>query len=94
MQRKVRATTPVPAGAVSMAPMIECHLRELIAAKSRRERRRITYEVISSETGVNKNTLTRLANDRAGRVGLSVMDRLCAYFECQPCDLFVHVSEG
>src|SRR5215213_7875907 len=74
--------------------MIQCRLRELVAAKSRRERRRITYETIGAETGVNKNTLTRLANDRADRVGLSVVDRLCAYFDCQPGELFIFVRES
>ena len=43
--------------------MIQCRLRELIGAKARQERRRITYDDIQAQTGVNKNTLT---NDRAG----------------------------
>ena len=73
--------------------MIQSRLRELIAAKGRRERRTITYDDILNQTGVNKNTLTRLANDRAGMVGISVVDRLCAYFDCQPGDLFVYVDE-
>jgi putative transcriptional regulator len=73
--------------------MIQCRLRELIGAKARQERRRITYDDIQAQTGVNKNTLTRLANDRAGMVGLSVVDRLCAYFDCQPGDLFIYVDQ-
>lgn len=74
--------------------MIQCRLRELIASESRRERRRITYDDVREHTGVNKNTLTRLANDRAGMVGISVIDRLCSYFECQPGDLFVYTAES
>ena len=73
--------------------MIQCRLRELIGMKARLERRRITYETIQSESGVNKNTIVKLANDRAAMVGMSVIDRLCAYFECQPGDLFVYVAE-
>ena len=73
--------------------MIQCRLRELMGAKGRRERRRITYDDILAQTGVSKNTLTRLANDRAGMVGISVIDRLCNYFDCQPGDLFVYVRE-
>ena len=72
--------------------MIQCRLRELMAAKGRRERRRITYDDILAQTGINKNTLTRLANDRADMVGISVVDRLCAYFDCQPGDLFIYVG--
>ena len=73
--------------------MIQCRLRELMGAKGRRERRRITYEDIQAQMGINKNTLTRLANDRASMVGLSVIDRLCAYFDCQPGDVFTYVAE-
>lgn len=73
--------------------MIQCRLRELMGAKSRRERGRITYGDIQAEMGINKNTLTRLANDRASMVGMSVIDRLCAYFDCQPGDLFIYVED-
>lgn len=73
--------------------MIQCRLRELMGAKGRQERRRITYDDILAQTGVNKNTLTRLANDRAGMVGISVIDRLCAYFGCQPGDLFIYTEQ-
>ena len=74
--------------------MIQCRLRELMAAKARQEHRRVTYDDIWAQTGVSKNTMTRLANDRAGMVGISVIDRLCAYFQCQPGDLFVFVREN
>ena len=73
--------------------MIQWRLRELMATKGRLERQRITYGDIQRETGINKNTLTRLTNDRAGMVGISVIDRLCDYFDCQPGDLLVYVRE-
>ena len=65
-----------------------------MAAKGRRDRRRVTYEAIGAVTGLDKNTLSRLANDRSDRVALATVDRLCAYFGCQPGDLFVHIDEG
>ena len=74
--------------------MIQCRLRELMATKGRRERRRITYRDIGAETGIDKNVLSRLANDRADRVALSTIERLCAYFDCQPGDLFIYVADG
>ena len=74
--------------------MIQSRLRELMAAKGRLERRRITYDEILRSTGINTTSLTRLANDRADRVALSTMDRLCTYFDCQPGDLFIHVAEA
>mgnify|MGYP001111187464 CR=1 FL=1 len=61
--------------------MIQCRLRELIGMKARLERRRITYETIQSESGVNNNTIVKLANDRAAMVGMSAIDRR-AGFEC------------
>ena len=73
--------------------MIQCRMRELIAIKGRRERRRITYEDIQADSGVNKNSIAKLANDRAAMVGMSVIDRLCAYFDCQPGDIFVYVPD-
>ncbi len=71
--------------------MLQCRLRELIAEKGRRERRKITYEDIRERTGISKTTLTKLANDRADMVGIPTIDRLCSYFECQPGDLFIYV---
>lgn len=64
-----------------------------MAEKGRLERRKITYDDILAATGISKSTLTRLANDRAGRVYISTIDRLCAYFDCQPGDLFLYVEE-
>ena len=73
--------------------MIQCRIRELMAIKGRREIRRITYDNILAEVGVSKNTLVRLANDRAAMIGISVINRLCAYFDIQPGELFVYVPD-
>ena len=72
--------------------MIQCRLRELMAIRTRQGRRKVTYDLIREETGLSKNTLARLANDRAELVALNTMDRLCAFFDCQPGDLFVHLT--
>ena len=74
--------------------MIQCRMRELIGLKGRRERRRITYEDVQAGSGVNKNTIAKLANDRSAMVGISVIDRLCEYFDCQPGDIFVYVPDS
>lgn len=71
--------------------MIQFRLRELMAAQGRQMRRKVTYDLINRETGVSKNTLTRLANDRADLVAITTIDRLCAFFDCQPGDLLVYV---
>ena len=74
--------------------MIQSRLRELIASKSRLERRRITYDDILAKTGISKTTLTNLANDKVGGVSYSTVERLCKYFSCQPGDLFIYVDES
>jgi len=71
--------------------MIQCRLRELMAIKTRKEGRRITYLHITRATGIYNTTLTRLANDKAELIGKSTMDRLCTFFDCQPGDLLVYV---
>jgi putative transcriptional regulator len=71
--------------------MIQCRLRELMAIKARKEGRRITYLDITRATGIYNTTLTRLANDKAELIGKSTMNRLCAFFDCQPGDLFIYV---
>ena len=63
-----------------------------MAAKRRIEGRRVTYADMVVETGISNTTLTRLANDRSGRVAINTIDRLCAFFEVQPGDLFVYVE--
>ena len=73
--------------------MIQCRIRELMAIKGRKEKRRVTYDDIFDTVGVNKTTLVKLANDRAAMIGTSVIDRLCAYFECQPGDLFLYIPD-
>jgi len=71
--------------------MVQCRLRELMAIRGRQTRRKVTYDLIREVTGLSKNTLARLANDRSDLVALNTMDRLCVFFDCQPGDLFIHV---
>ena len=71
--------------------MIQCRLRELMALKSRVSGQKVTYDSITAETGLFSSTLTKLANNKADLVGVSTMDRLCVFFDCQPGDLFIYV---
>ena len=71
--------------------MIQCRLRELMATKSRTTGRKITYDVITAEIRIYSSTLTKMANNRAELLSLSSLDRLCAFFDCQPGDLFVYL---
>ena len=71
--------------------MIQCRLRELMAARSRETRLKITYDVIKAETGVSRSTLAKLANDKALFISVDALDRLCGFLNCQPGDLFLYV---
>ncbi len=73
--------------------MIQCRLRELIATKARIDGHRLKYTDIVAETGISTTTLTRLANDRSDRVAIGTIDKLCAYFNVQPGDLFIYVED-
>ena len=57
------------------------------------EKNRIKIPQLHEMSGVNKNTLYAIYNDKAGRVDLSVLDRLCTALSCQPGDLLEYVPE-
>ncbi len=74
--------------------MIQCRLRELMAIKSREEGQKVTYRQITQATGIFGSTLTRLANNEFDRIDRTIMDRLCAFFDCQPGDLLIYVPDA
>ncbi len=68
---------------------IKFRLKELIAKKERQENRRITYLDIQAETGISPNTLSTMNQQKIKKIGISTIDRLCAYLDCSPGDLIV-----
>ena len=74
--------------------MLKCRLRILMEEKRQRTGQRVTYRGISRATGISPNTLSALAQPELPKlVGISVIDRLCDYFDCDVGDLFVHVKD-
>ena len=73
--------------------MIQCRLRELMAIKSRGDGRKVTFHQITQATGIYNSTLSPLANNRINRVDMTILDRLCVFFNCQPGDLLIHVPD-
>jgi putative transcriptional regulator len=67
--------------------MIKCHLSRLLGE------RKLKISDVSRDTGVNRGTLTRLYQETAERVDLSVMAVLCDYLECEVGDLFENISK-
>jgi DNA-binding Xre family transcriptional regulator len=71
-------------------------LNELIAEKEFRERRRLLVQEIAADTGITRNTLSKMLNQHGASVRTENLDRLCAYFRCRIEDLveFVYETAG
>jgi len=74
--------------------MLRYKLKERIADKEFRERRRVTIQEIARETGITRNTLSKLLNQHGASVRTENLDRLCAYFGCRIEDLVEFVSNA
>ena len=67
--------------------MVKCHLSRLMGEK------KLRIADLARETGINRNTITRLYHETATRVDLEVIGTLCEYFDCDVGDLFEHLPE-
>jgi len=74
--------------------MLRYKLKERIADKEFRERRRVTIQEIAAETGITRNTLSKLINQHGASVRTENLDRLCAYFGCGIEELVVFVPDA
>jgi putative transcriptional regulator len=72
--------------------MLRFKLKERIADLEFRERRRVTIQEIAEATGLNRMTLSKLANHHGANVQTDALDKLCAYFGCRVEDLVEHVA--
>jgi putative transcriptional regulator len=61
--------------------MIRCHLSRLMGEK------RVRIIDVARATGISRNMLAKLYYDRAKRVELPDLARLCQYFDCPVGDL-------
>lgn len=80
-------------GRVSLG-VIRYRLKELIADREFRERRRITLEEVARATGISRNTLSRIANTYGYNTTTEVLDRLCHYFGCTLSDIAEHIPDA
>lgn len=74
--------------------MIRFRLTELTADKAFKERRVIALTEIAQATGIHRATLSKMANQPGANIGSEIIDKLCAYFGCQPGDLMMHIPDG
>ena len=63
--------------------MIRFRLKEHIAEKEFRLRRKITFQEIQAETGINATVLSKMANPKyCYSTTTDTIEILCRYFEC------------
>jgi putative transcriptional regulator len=76
---------------ISIYEMLRFKLKERIADLEFRERKRVQLQEIATATGLNRMTLSKLANHHGANVQTDVLDKLCDYFGCRIEDLVEHV---
>lgn len=67
---------------------IRCHASRLMGEK------RVRVIDVARATGVSRNMIARLYYDRAQRVDLEEIAKICAYLGCSVGELFELVSDG
>jgi putative transcriptional regulator len=65
----------------------------MLADKEFRERRVITMIEVAEATGINRMTLSKIANHPGYNTGTENLDRLCAYFGCRLEELAQYIPD-
>lgn len=73
--------------------MLRFKLKERIADKEFREKRRISLIEVAENTEIGRITLSRMLN-RGANVRSDTLDKLCAYFDCRIEELVEYVAEA
>ena len=74
--------------------MIRFRLKELIAEREFQERRIISLTEVASSTGINRMTLSKIANHPGYSTVTDNIDRLCSYFGCRVENLLEHIPDN
>lgn len=74
--------------------MIKNNFKVLLAKKEVHENRRITYRVISEETGLSTTTLTSYAKQNVKHYAASTLEAMCTFFGCDVGDLIYLEMNG
>ena len=65
--------------------MLKCNLSTLMG------RERLTIAEVIRRTGLTRNAVSTLYEERAKRIDLNTIARLCELFECSVDDLFEYI---
>jgi putative transcriptional regulator len=72
--------------------VIEVNLWAIWRRKEAQSGKRLTYMVVSEETGLSTNTLLRLMKNKAKKMDFKTLASLCLFFGVQPGDLLKFVD--
>lgn len=72
--------------------MLRFKLKERIADKEFKDKRRISLIEVHEATGIGRMTLSRMLNHQPG-MRTETLDRLCTYFGCRIEDLVEHIED-
>ena len=67
--------------------MLKCHLSTLMG------RERLTIAEVIKRTGLTRNAVSALYEERAKRIDLNTIARLCELFDCSVDELFEHIPD-
>lgn len=70
--------------------MIRFKLKELIAEKEYKDKKRLSIKQISEATGIGRTTLSKIVNQKAVNTTLENIDKLCQLFDCKIQDLVIY----
>jgi putative transcriptional regulator len=73
--------------------MIRYRLQELLADKLFKDGQRVTLLELSSATGINRVTLSKMINTRNYSTVTDNIDKLCKFFDCKVEDLMEYIEE-
>lgn len=56
--------------------MIKCHLSKMLGEK------RITIKEVHEKTGLSRNTISNIYNEKAKMIDLDTIEKLCKFLNC------------
>ncbi|MDY0207263.1 MAG: helix-turn-helix transcriptional regulator [Pseudomonas sp.] len=68
--------------------MLKCNLSTLMG------RERLTIAEVIRRTGLTRNAVSTLYEERAKRIDLNTIARLCELFDCSVDDLFEYIPDA
>ena len=61
--------------------MINCNLSLLMGIK------KVNIQTVHEQTGLTRNTISNLYNEKTTRIDYETIDKICEYFDCQVGEL-------